>query len=143
MLMLSWIALLLLPMTGTHAAENSDARPDENTMFGGSVQPTESGESKSENTAVGPGQSKNENKEESRDEKELRPTDSGKDAFASGEVVDDALKMGGRFYQRMVLSGQEGLGAQGAPFSLPLQFDGFLDARPNDRLRGYFDTRFL
>lgn len=66
-----------------------------------------------------------------------------RDAFASGEVTDNPLSVGGRYYQRMVLSPQRGGGAKSAPISLPFQFDAFMDARPSERIRGFIDGRLL
>ena len=65
------------------------------------------------------------------------------DAFASGTVVDNPLQMGGIFYQRLIVSAEKGVGTNNTPIALPLQFDGFMDARPNDRVRGYVDARLL
>jgi hypothetical protein len=72
-----------------------------------------------------------------------QPKTQSKDAFASGEVSDNALTIGGIFYQRFLLSGRKGGGVSGAPISAPLQFDGFLDGRPNDRLRAFVDARLF
>ncbi|MGE0614106.1 MAG: hypothetical protein AB7P04_00575 [Bacteriovoracia bacterium] len=69
------------------------------------------------------------------------PAHSFKDQFAAGTAVDNPLQIGGRYYQRLILSGQEGRGLTNAPLAAPLQFDGFLDGRPNDRLRGYINSR--
>ena len=81
--------------------------------------------------------------QDKKDTQGLDSSDPSRDAFASGEVTDNALQIGGIYYQRMILSGQQGSGTGNAPLSLPLQFDGFMDARPNDRLRGFVDGRLL
>ena len=59
------------------------------------------------------------------------------DAFASGRVQEDPLRIGGLFYTRAFLSV-----AQDQPFnqsrvSLPTLVDVYLDARPTDRLRAF------
>ncbi|MEQ1877972.1 MAG: hypothetical protein ABL958_15120 [Bdellovibrionia bacterium] len=46
-------------------------------------------------------------------------------------------------YQRMLVSFQEDMPEADAPLSMPMQFDLFFDARPNDRVRGFIDTRIL
>src|SRR5262249_58494850 len=64
-------------------------------------------------------------------------TTASSDAFATGRVKEDALKIGGLFYSRAFLSV-----AQDQPFnqsrvSLPTLVDVYLDARPTDRLRAF------
>ena len=61
----------------------------------------------------------------------------------AAEVTDNGLQMGGIFYQRLIGSFVDGSGASNLPISMPLQFDGFMDARPNDRIRGFVDARLL
>ena len=114
------LCFLLMGLTLAHAEEsaqkNSNERPNEGSLFGSDQQ----NDVKGLDTAAPPS-----------------------DAFASGEVKDNPLEIGGIFYQRMIVSGQSGAGASDAPLSLPLQFDGFLDARPSDRIRGFVDERLL
>ncbi len=59
------------------------------------------------------------------------------------EITDNTLQVGGRYYQRLIFSGQRDVSLDEAPLSMPLQFDGFIDARPNDRLRGFIDARLI
>ena len=77
------------------------------------------------------------------DVRAMDPTAPGRDAFASGEVSDNPLQIGGVYYQRMTVSASRGGSAASTPLALPLQFDGFLDTRPSDRLRGYVDARLF
>ncbi len=72
-----------------------------------------------------------------------KPKAETKDAFATGEATDNALTVGGNYYQRLIISAQEGKTLGNTPLSLPLQFDGFLDARPSDRVRGFIDGRLF
>jgi hypothetical protein len=124
--------------SGSAHAEPGSDRPDEASMFGSPSTPTSP-------APVAPPSGAD------RDARALTPmSEAGsngnaenKDAFASGAVTDDALQIGGKYYQRLIVSGQEGAGARNAPISVPLQFDGFLDARPNDRLRAFVDARLF
>jgi hypothetical protein len=59
------------------------------------------------------------------------------DAFASGLVKDDALKIGGQFYLRSILSVAQGQALGKSSFSVPTLLDVYLDARPTDRLRAF------
>lgn len=61
--------------------------------------------------------------------------------FESGEVLSDALKVGGNL--NLFLQGfwQEGRPFEDGAFSAPALFDLYLDGRPNDRVRGYVGVR--
>jgi len=63
--------------------------------------------------------------------------------FDTGEVTDNPLQMGGIYYQRMIASAAQGVAAGNTPISAPLQVDGFLDGRPNDRIRAFVDARLM
>ena len=65
------------------------------------------------------------------------------DAFQAGTAKDNALSIGGAYYQRLLTAFPESTSISNSTLSLPLQFDGFFDARPNDRLRGFVDARLL
>jgi hypothetical protein len=67
----------------------------------------------------------------------------GRDAFATGEVSDNPLQIGGLYYQRWIASQLRGQAPSHDPVSMPLQFDAFMDARPNDRVRGFVQGRVL
>lgn len=58
-------------------------------------------------------------------------------AFDSEEAVDDPLKIGGQFYVRGILAAREDVSFGNTDFSAPTLVDGYFDARPTDRLRGF------
>jgi hypothetical protein len=58
-------------------------------------------------------------------------------AFDSEEAVDDPLKIGGQFYLRGIVAASEGVSFGNTAFSSPTLVDGYFDARPMDRLRGF------
>ncbi|NTX13073.1 hypothetical protein HUA76_19930 [Myxococcus sp. CA056] len=58
-------------------------------------------------------------------------------AFDSDEAVDDPLKIGGQFYMRGFAAATEGTSFGDTSFSAPTLVDGYFDARPMDRLRGF------
>jgi hypothetical protein len=58
-------------------------------------------------------------------------------AFDTEEAVEDPLKIGGRFYLRALTQGSEGVSFGNTSFSAPMLVDGYFDARPTDRLRGF------
>jgi hypothetical protein len=113
---------------GAQAAE----RPDEGSLFGGSAESTPS--PTSESTPAQPANN--------RDAKELEGNPS-RDAFASGEVAENPIQIGGIYYQQLNGSFSQGANAGDTPLSSPLQFDGYLDGRPSDRLRAYLDARLI
>lgn len=71
------------------------------------------------------------------------PTTKQRDAFASGEVVENPLQVGGILYQQLIVSKQQGVSTKNNAQSAPFQFDGYLDGRPSDRIRAYIDARLL
>jgi hypothetical protein len=124
------ISLLLLLSASAHAAEETPyvaPRASEDSMFGGdAVQPAPAPSGKAAKAAEKP-----------PEEGHLR------DAFASGEVTDNPLQVGGIYYQQLIVSGQNGTNVSNTPLSAPLQLDGYLDGRPNDRIRVFVDSRLL
>jgi len=54
---------------------------------------------------------------------------------------EDPLKIGGQIYLRAFARSTEGMKAADIPFSMPTLVDGYFDARPNDRVRGYVLAR--
>jgi hypothetical protein len=129
--------LILLFAAATLLKAEDVARPDENSLFGGS----DSSASASTTESVSPTAAKPEAAD--RDAMELNSANTSKDEFASGETVDNPLQMGGIYYQQLIFSPTQGQSAAAASISAPLQLDTFLDARPNDRIRGYVDARLL
>jgi hypothetical protein len=64
-------------------------------------------------------------------------------AFETQEAVDDPLKIGGRFYLRALAIGRRGFGPEASGLSTPTLIDGYFDARPSERIRGYVLGRLL
>lgn len=58
-------------------------------------------------------------------------------AFDTEDAVEDPLKIGGRFYLRALTQGMEGVSFGDTAFSAPMLVDGYFDARPTERLRGF------
>jgi len=54
---------------------------------------------------------------------------------------EDPLKIGGQIYLRAFARATEGIKAADIPFSTPTLVDGYFDARPNPRVRGYVLAR--
>jgi hypothetical protein len=122
------VGLILNPFV---ARAEESPRPDESSLFGGP------------STPVAPSSTPAHDPPDHDDAKELQTSGSTRDAFATGEVTDNPLQMGGTFYQRAMGSIEKGVDLGDTPISAPLQFDGFMDARPNDRIRGFVDGRLL
>lgn len=59
-----------------------------------------------------------------------------KSQFDTEEAKTDPLKLGGTLYQRGIISWTEGNRFEDVGFSAPSLVDLYLDARPNDRVRG-------
>ena len=59
------------------------------------------------------------------------------------EKEESPLQVGGVLYYRFIASPQVDAKASETPISLPLQVDGFLDGRPNDRLRVFINARLM
>jgi hypothetical protein len=123
------VILFLLSAQAFAAGDSApvDSRPSEDSIFGGQqaappvAPPSETGQ------ATAPAE----------------PAGSLRDAFASGEVTDNPLQIGGVYYQQLIVSGQSGVNLSNTPVTAPLQFDGYLDGRPNDRIRVFVDGRLL
>ncbi|PTL80525.1 hypothetical protein [Vitiosangium sp. GDMCC 1.1324] len=58
-------------------------------------------------------------------------------AFETDDAVEDPLKIGGRFYLRALSQGRDEVSFANTTFSAPMLVDGYFDARPTDRLRGF------
>ncbi|NPC81645.1 hypothetical protein HPC49_25925, partial [Pyxidicoccus fallax] len=142
--------------SGTSQSSSGD-RPDENALFGGEPEkPAEatpppdaedptSSDRPSEDALFGGesgASSDSSTRQPSSAEASDRDTEalSGpatRSAFDSDEAVDDPLKIGGQFYLRGAVAANEGVSFGNTSFSAPTLVDGFFDARPTDRLRGY------
>lgn len=57
------------------------------------------------------------------------------------QVREDPLKIGGQLYLRSLAQWQEDVAPAAWLFSAPALVDGYFDARPNDRVRGYLRAR--
>jgi hypothetical protein len=124
--------LLLLWSSPVLAADEAPfvaPRASEESMFGGDASQPQTAPSGKPDAAAKP--------EKAPEEGHLR------DAFASGEVTDNPLQVGGIYYQQLIMSGENGVNASNTPVSAPLQLDGYLDGRPNDRIRVFVDSRLL
>jgi hypothetical protein len=116
-------ALLALP---TLAQE----RPPEDDLFGGETpqaQPAPADAAEASDTPTSG---------EDRDARALGGP-ATPNAFDSEEAAEDPLKIGGRFYLRALSQGNEGVSFGETSFSAPMLVDGYFDARPTDRLRGF------
>ncbi|QSQ16784.1 hypothetical protein [Myxococcus landrumensis] len=58
-------------------------------------------------------------------------------AFDSDEAVSDPLQIGGQFYLRGFAAATEGTSFGNTYFAAPTLVDGYFDARPMERLRGF------
>lgn len=56
---------------------------------------------------------------------------------------EDPLRIGGQFYLRAQSTGQQGRSPQNWSFSSPSLLDAYLDARPNERVRGFVLGRMI
>ncbi|HVP60535.1 MAG TPA: hypothetical protein VMT11_08245 [Myxococcaceae bacterium] len=108
---------------GAPDAGAAGARPSEESMFGGSP---DGGSSAGAARAAGGGQESG----------GLDVTPSS-DAFAAGRVQEDPLKIGGLFYTRAFLQVSQDQPFGESRVSLPTLVDGYLDARPTERLRAF------
>jgi hypothetical protein len=63
------------------------------------------------------------------------------DAFAADETLNDPLKIGGMFYTRAIASFKKDTPPSQAGINVPTIMDLYLDARPNERLRGMVVAR--
>ncbi|HLM42999.1 MAG TPA: hypothetical protein VK458_03975, partial [Myxococcaceae bacterium] len=112
-------------------------RPDESALFGESTEPTPEPARASEPEApAAPVASGSASTEQDRDTQALDGP-AATNAFDTEEATEDPLKIGGRFYLRALTQGNEGVSFGNTTFSSPMLVDGYLDARPSDRLRGF------
>jgi hypothetical protein len=106
------------------------SRPDESALFGDAPEASPAATGDTTATAAGEGATKD------RDAQALDGP-AATNAFDTEEAVEDPLKIGGRFYLRALTQGSEGVSFGNTSFSAPMLVDGYLDARPTDRLRGF------
>ena len=65
------------------------------------------------------------------------------DAFETGTVRDDPLRIGGQFYLRGIMQSNDRNTFSQSTFSVPTLLDVFLDGRPNDHLRAMVVGRLI
>ena len=118
--------------------EQPTQRPSEESMFGTS-EPTPS---KTPSVAPSP-KPVAQGLEEEQKTQDVEPGGRLSDAFASGAVTDNPLQIGGIYYQQAIVSAQDGTSLANTPITAPMQVDGYLDGRPNDRIRAFVDGRLL
>lgn len=123
------------PPSPSPEAQSPADRPSEDAIFGGddaAADAPSSGEPAARQpTLTGPSAAGSDRDSEALDGPATR------NAFDSEEVVDDPLKIGGQFYLRANVAGNEGVSFGNTSFSAPTLVDGYFDARPSDRLRGF------
>jgi hypothetical protein len=111
-------------------------RPSEDAVFGGddsaTADPTSAGESAARQPSLTePAPAPGDRDSDALDGPATRS------AFDSDEAVDDPLKIGGQFYLRANVAANEGVSFGNTSFTAPTLVDGYFDARPTDRLRGF------
>ncbi|MFY0569554.1 hypothetical protein ACN28E_37805 [Archangium lansingense] len=105
-------------------------RPDESALFGDSTEASPAAPQDAAATGAGDAQPQD------RDAQALGGP-AATNAFDTEEAVEDPLKIGGRFYLRAFTQGNEGVSFGNTSVSTPMLVDGYFDARPTDRLRGF------
>jgi hypothetical protein len=108
-------------------ASGDAARPSEESVFGGSDGGSVSGTAQPGENPPGSGSS---------EAAGLDRTPSP-DAFATGEVKEDPLKIGGLFYTRAFMTVSQDQPFNQSRVSAPTLVDVYLDARPTDQLRAF------
>ncbi|HUM09356.1 MAG TPA: hypothetical protein VLT82_00230 [Myxococcaceae bacterium] len=132
-----WVVLAAVVLSLAARAQ----RPDEEALFGGAADGGTASSRPSEESLFGgapdggpgSGAASAAGGQESRG---LDLTPSG-DAFASGRVKEDPLKIGGLFYTRAFMQVQQDQPFNESRVSFPTLVDAYLDARPTDRLRAF------
>lgn len=75
------------------------------------------------------------------DAEELSQSEPNRSAFASGEVQEDPLKIGGQYFLRSIFTFYQDPDLKKTAVSAPTQLDAYLDGRPSDRIRTYLNAR--
>lgn len=122
------------------ASAQAQDRPNEQDLFGAPSEPSaaDAGAGVSEGPTAAAGTKST--GERARDEEALS---SGplKSQFDTDEAKSDPLKIGGQVYMRATASYAERDRFRDVGFTTPELVDGFLDARPSERVRAYLLTR--
>lgn len=112
-----------------------EARPNEGDLFGpAEAEPSE--EVPPTPAAQAPAQANDNN----RDNLMLGDANTAT-VFSAETAPPDPLTIGGLIYLRSQSSARQGQGANDWSFSTPTLVDGYFDARPNDRVRGFVLAR--
>ncbi|MDX2020225.1 MAG: hypothetical protein SF187_08285 [Deltaproteobacteria bacterium] len=112
-----------------------EPRPSEGDLFGAPQTETPASES-STPAAQAPAQSN----EQSRDNLMLGDANAAT-VFSADTAPPDPLTIGGLIYLRSQSSARQGQSPHDWSFSTPTLVDGYFDARPNDRVRGFLLAR--
>ncbi|WP_205525643.1 hypothetical protein [Pyxidicoccus trucidator] len=118
------------PPAASEQAAPAD-RPSEDSLFGGDTAAEAPASAAEQPSSTGPSEPGGD-----RDSEALGGP-ATRSAFDSEEAVDDPLKIGGQFYLRGNVAANEGVSFGNTRFSAPTLVDGYFDARPTDRLRGF------
>ncbi len=127
------------PPSGASSGEQAPPdRPSEDALFGGdTAAPPDTDDAKTDDaTARQPSLTEPSPAAGDRDSDALGGP-ATRSAFDSAEAVDDPLKIGGQIYLRAGVAANEGVSFGNTAFSAPTLVDGYFDARPTDRLRGF------
>ena len=144
----AWVAAALGSALVSSFAAAAQDRPDENAMFGSDAPavadagtPEAATASPRPELAPAPTPHPAGNAHDQAQEDEALTGTPAADAFASGRLKEDWLKIGGQFYERAY--GSYGLHQRldAARVSVPTLVDVYLDARPTDRLRAQVTGR--
>jgi hypothetical protein len=127
------LALLVFALGKSAAAQD---RPSESQMFGGDAAPeAPPAKTAAPETAAPEPQEPGKAPPATRDAEILGATRS--DMFTEEAAPDDPLEIGGQLYLRAQSTALEGQSPDDFSFSAPSLLDVYLDARPNDRVRGF------
>jgi hypothetical protein len=121
------------------ASASAQERPDEETLFGGSADAGTPPLAPGSAPVIAPAPDHSSSAAEQR----ILTGPPAADAFASGLVKEDALKIGGQLYIRAITTLLQDQALGDALFSFPILVDAYLDARPTDRLRAFVLGRLI
>jgi hypothetical protein len=144
------IALALALFSANAALAQSD-RPDESAMFG-APEPAAAADAGAPSSPDGPDAGATPQLPAGPVAPVENPTEANRDAselsggrlqsqFDTEEVKSDPLRIGGTLYLRAGATYKDGARLADSPLSMPSLVDGYLDARPSDRVRGFLLAR--
>jgi len=110
------------------AVPSAPTRPSESEMFGGAALDGGTVPSASEPGPAG--------ESATQDERGLA-SGASKDLFATEPTRDNPLQIGGQIYLRSLVQATENTSVADTHFLFPAIVDGFFDARPSERVRGF------